>query len=71
MINKEVVPSKVEFCWGLPVIPTPQTKELLEEYVNQAKRAEKNNFDSVLVSIAPTSVDPMIAASMIGMKRSL
>ncbi|MCU5273562.1 LLM class flavin-dependent oxidoreductase [Bacillus cereus] len=67
MINKEVVPSKVEFCWGLPVIPTPQTKELLEEYVNQAKRAEKNNFDSVLVSIAPTSVDPMIAASMIGM----
>lgn len=57
MINKEVVPSKVEFCWGLPVIPTPQTKELLEEYVNQAKRAEKNNFDSVLVSIAPTSVD--------------
>lgn len=59
--------SRIEFCWGLPVVPTPQTKELLEAYVHQSKSAEMNYFDSVLVSVAPTSVDPMLAATLIGM----
>ncbi|GGA37420.1 FMNH2-dependent monooxygenase [Kroppenstedtia guangzhouensis] len=58
----------MEFCWGLPVIPTPQTKDLLEEYVDQSRQAEANHFDSVLVSVAPTSVDPMVAATLIGIR---
>lgn len=57
----------MEFCWGLPVIPTPEVQELYKAYVNQSKRAEANHFDSVLVSVAPTSVDPMVAATMIGL----
>ncbi|SFS44373.1 LLM class flavin-dependent oxidoreductase [Marininema halotolerans] len=57
----------MEFCWGLPVIPTPQTKDLLDAYIDQSKRAEANGFDSVLVSVAPTSVDPFVASTLIGM----
>ncbi|SDW03674.1 alkanesulfonate monooxygenase [Marininema mesophilum] len=57
----------MEFCWGLPVIPTPQTKDLLDAYIDQSKRAEANHFDAVLVSVAPTSVDPLVATTLIGM----
>ncbi|MCR8982794.1 hypothetical protein [Brevibacillus laterosporus] len=58
----------MEFCWALPVVPTDQYQELYRAYTDQALRAEKNNFDGVLVSSTPTSVDPFIASTKIGLE---
>ncbi|MBL0388659.1 LLM class flavin-dependent oxidoreductase [Tumebacillus sp. ITR2] len=57
----------MEFCWGLPIYPTSQHQELFNAYLDHSKRAEANYFDSVLLSVAPTAVDPFVAATMIGM----
>ncbi len=57
----------MDFCWALPVVATTAYDQLCQAYIDQSQRAERHHFDSVLLSLTPTSVDPFVMGTGIGL----